>query len=33
MGRELWVEEKDGIRETGGGEKWRLSVSDMSVDR
>lgn len=32
MERELGVEEKDGIKEAGGGERWRLSVLDTSLD-
>lgn len=30
MERELQAEEKNGRREAGGGEKWRLSVLDMT---
>lgn len=33
MERELWMkEETDGRGETGGGERWRLSVGDMTLD-
>lgn len=32
MERELGVEEEDGLRKPRGGERWRLSVLDTSLD-